>query len=1100
MKFIFLLAFILFGNFVFSQNEIGFLSIKNFGQEDFNSQVQNFYVTQDKDAIVYVGNKEGILEYRGGMWRKHQLSNVNDAKAIKISHNGIIYVGGINEFGFFNLDTTVSEDPPPNKDLFYYSLRKYIDSTLNFGDINEIEIQNNNVYFLSNNYLFFWNRKELKTIHSENSLTGFIKYHGKLYIKLNKYGIQRVDNGKLFQVRNVSQILVEQKDKKVQEGSGNKKVMALGLSMYVEYNKEWLLAYSKLKGFYLFKIEDDALGVKPYNFHNTQILKDFNVSSFIKISDDIFAFGSSDDGILLTTSTGDIIFHLNTKTNLASNKVNSLYFDKQNHLWAALAQGISRIKLNDNWQKFKPEISGYSGIIESITRFNGHLYLTSIDGMFELEKPEKEGMVAKFVRLKDSVVDKGCYWLMNFNTENANKLLIITDDGIAEMDEKGNFNSIIHGFIWIIKRDRVDPNRIWVGLDNGLASLYFNGKGFDVEGRVPGVNIRCHFIEQDSKGAIWVSNEFSQVIRLSNTEFINNKITNFDLRQFTSKDGLPADNAIYPKEVAGEMVFGTGEGVFAFNPDSNRFIPSGRMGVLFKDDDYHKGRQAHRLFEDKNHNVWIISKNQDESRLQIYKLLLPDSDTGTYKAFKVFETKGKGDIFNAIYEDGSNTMWFGGVMSLYKYSRNVAKDNFPLFYSYVYQVVAGNDTVMSGYEYINNHLYTSQQPGEIEVIKYKNNKLNFHYASLLRNNEEQILFSYMLEGFEDVWSKWDTRNEERFTNLPEGSYIFRVRAMDPMGNISSEATYRFDILPPWYRTIWAYIGYFLFFVAFVWGAITVSTRSLKKIIREATAEIQEQKDQLEEKNQNILDSIRYAKRIQEAVTPTESQMKKFFPEHFVLWRPRDIVSGDFFWMMHKGNKVVVAAADCTGHGVPGAFMSIMGISFLNQIANMPEVKNAADALNHLRSNVITSLNQEGSETDTKDGMDISLCVYNFEEMIMEFSGAYNPLYMIRDGELSVVKADRMPVGVHDRMDKPFTNNKFTMMKGDVYYILSDGYIDQFGGEKGKKFMTRRFKELLLTIYDKPMDEQSRILEETLLKWRGEIEQVDDIIIIGVRVV
>jgi len=407
---------------------------------------------------------------------------------------------------------------------------------------------------------------------------------------------------------------------------------------------------------------------------------------------------------------------------------------------------------------------------------------------------------------------------------------------------------------------------------------------------------------------------------------------------------------------------------------------------------------------------------------------------------------------------------------------------------------------MSGYEYINNHLYTSQQPDEIEIIKYKNNKLSFHYASLLRNNEEQILYSYMLEGFEDVWSKWDTRSEERFTNLPEGSYIFRVRAMDPMGNISNEATYRFDVLPPWYRTIWAYIGYFLFFVAFVWGAITVSTRSLKKIIREATAEIQEQKDQLEEKNQNILDSIRYAKRIQEAVTPTESQMKKFFPEHFVLWRPRDIVSGDFFWMMHKGNKVVVAAADCTGHGVPGAFMSIMGISFLNQIANMPEVKNAADALNHLRSNVITSLNQEGSETDTKDGMDISLCVYDFKEMIMEFSGAYNPLYMIRDGELSVVKADRMPVGVHDRMGKPFTNNKFTMMKGDVYYILSDGYIDQFGGEKGKKFMTKRFKELLLTIYDKPMEEQSRILEDTLLKWRGEIEQVDDIIIIGVRVV
>ena len=729
----------------------------------------------------------------------------------------------------------------------------------------------------------------------------------------------------------------------------------------------------------------------------------------------------------------------------------------------------------------------------------GSLYLNSGKGFFKLDKGIKEGEQAHFIKMTDSLVDKGCYGMINFENSETNQMLIITDDGLTSMDKEGKFTLIIPAFIWTIMRDHIDSNRVWLGLDNGLASIYFNGETFDVEGRVPGIKIQTHFIEQDKAGNIWASNTLSKVVRLSNVEFIEHKITNFDLKEYSSQDGLPADNAIYPKVINGEIVFGTGEGIFIFNEKTNQFVPYDKMGTLFKDDKTHKGRQAHRLFEDHNHRVWIISKNEDETRLQIYMATLKN-DSGFYSVEKIYETKGKGDIFNSVYEDHNNVMWFGGVTSLYKYSRNETKDSIPLFFTNIYSVIAGADTIMSGYEYINNHLYTAQQPGEIEIIKYKNNKLVFRYSSLMRNNEEAILYSYMLDGFEDVWSKWDTRNTERFTNLQEGSYTFRVRAKDFLGNVSSEATYYFEVKPPWYRTIWAYIGYFLFFVAFVWGAITVSTRSLKKIIREATAEIQEQKDQLEEKNQNILDSIRYAKRIQEAVTPTKSQMKKFFPEHFVLWRPRDIVSGDFYWMMHKSNKVVVAAADCTGHGVPGAFMSIMGISFLNQIANMPEVNNAADALNHLRSNVITSLNQEGSETDTKDGMDISLCVYDFDGMIMEFSGAYNPLYIIRDGELSVVKADRMPVGVHDRMDKPFTNNKFTMIKGDVYYILSDGYIDQFGGPKGKKFMTKRFKELLLTIYEKPMEEQSRILEETLIKWRGDIEQVDDIIIIGVRVV
>jgi serine phosphatase RsbU (regulator of sigma subunit) len=198
--------------------------------------------------------------------------------------------------------------------------------------------------------------------------------------------------------------------------------------------------------------------------------------------------------------------------------------------------------------------------------------------------------------------------------------------------------------------------------------------------------------------------------------------------------------------------------------------------------------------------------------------------------------------------------------------------------------------------------------------------------------------------------------------------------------------------------------------------------------------------------------------------------------------------------------VILAAADCTGHGVPGAFMSIMGISFLNEIANNKDVNTAAEALNHLRHNVITSLNREGSVTDTKDGMDISLCVFDFKNMMMQFAGAYNPLYMIRQGELAVIKADRMPIGIHERDSSPFTNMEFSIHKGDVFYILSDGYIDQFGGQEGKKFMTKQFKDLIQKIHDKPMLEQKEILWQTILEWRGEIEQVDDIIIIGVRVV
>jgi serine phosphatase RsbU (regulator of sigma subunit)/ligand-binding sensor domain-containing protein len=927
---------------------------------------------------------------------------------------------------------------------------------------------------------------------------GFITYQNKLYIKKDEDGMLRLDGLDLIKIKGLKPILIEKTSKSVDADGKPKTTLKPALGQTVSINIEWNLTYSDNRGFYLYKIIDDRFIFEDYP--QLDASESLDISDMVMVGKNVLAIGTANQGIYLVNLDGTVLQHIDSKTKLANNKVNSLFYDSQHHLWAALGQGISRIKLDDQWQKFVPETHKYSGSIESVLRYNESFFIASNEGLFSVLPSDKAGESARFTKILDPLANMGCYWLGSFDKGGEEILLIVTDLGLASLNKAGKYEQIVEGFIWTVLIDKFDPNRIWLGLDDGLGSIYFKDDKFIVEGRVAGIKARCQFLEQDEKGDIWTSNIFSVVYHLEKPEFKDNKIHNYEIKGYSDKDGLPADNPIYLKLVDGQMIFATGEGIYVLDPKTNKFEPSSIFGPLFYNGEGNKAHTCHRIFQDKKQRVWLISKSLDESRLQIYRLSRNPNDKGTYFTQKAFEAKGTGDIFNAIYEEKNGVMWFGGVSSLYRFEPKENTDSIIEFFTFIHQVTAGEDTISNGYIFENNHLYIKQLADANEIIPYRNNMLTFHYSSLMRNNEEAILFSYKLDGFDDKWSKWDTRNEERFTNLSEGDYTFRVRSMDRLGNISPEAVFRFTVKPPWYRTIWAYIGYVLFFIAFVWGAITVSTRSLKKIIREATAEIQAQKDELEEKNQNILDSIRYAKRIQEAVTPTDNQMRKYFPDHFVLWRPRDIVSGDFYWMMHKKNRTVLAAADCTGHGVPGAFMSIMGISFLNQIANLPEVQTAADALNHLRHNVITSLNKEGSETDTKDGMDISLCVYDFENMIMDFSGAYNPLYIVRDGAIDVVKADRMPVGVHDRMDKSFTTNKFTMMKGDVYYILSDGYIDQFGGEKGKKFMTKRFKELILDIYQLPMEEQSKILEERLLEWRGEIEQVDDIIIIGVRVV
>ncbi len=259
--------------------------------------------------------------------------------------------------------------------------------------------------------------------------------------------------------------------------------------------------------------------------------------------------------------------------------------------------------------------------------------------------------------------------------------------------------------------------------------------------------------------------------------------------------------------------------------------------------------------------------------------------------------------------------------------------------------------------------------------------------------------------------------------------------------------------------------------------------------------------EIEARHKEITDSIKYAKRIQTALLPSEKLIEENLNDYFILWKPRDIVSGDFYWLKQVDNKTILTAADCTGHGVPGAFMSMLGISFLNELVNNMEKLKASQILDMMRELVKTSLDQSGKKNESKDGMDMALCIIDHENNKMQFSGANNPLYIIRNNELIEIKATKNPIGIYLK-EKPFENYDVELQKEDVLYIFSDGYVDQMGGKKGRKFMKRNFKELLLKMHSKNIEMKTagEILDKTILDWMGtEHEQIDDILIIGVRI-
>ena len=272
----------------------------------------------------------------------------------------------------------------------------------------------------------------------------------------------------------------------------------------------------------------------------------------------------------------------------------------------------------------------------------------------------------------------------------------------------------------------------------------------------------------------------------------------------------------------------------------------------------------------------------------------------------------------------------------------------------------------------------------------------------------------------------------------------------------------------------------------------------KEIYRLKHVELRQAYNIIEEKNKDITDSINYACRIQSAILPDPHDIQGFSRKSFILYLPKDIVSGDFYWFTEKNKKLVVVAADCTGHGVPGALMSMLGISFLEELINKRGKTEPGKILDELRKEVQRAFHRKGNREEAKDGMDISICVIDRPGMTIQFAGAYNNLLLVRGGELTEYKADRMPVGFFDRPLKGFTSTSIPILKGDIIYMFSDGYSDQFGGPLNKKFKISSLKDLLVSISGMPLNEQKKRLENRFYRWKGDNPQTDDVLIVGIR--
>jgi ligand-binding sensor domain-containing protein/serine phosphatase RsbU (regulator of sigma subunit) len=645
---------------------------------------------------------------------------------------------------------------------------------------------------------------------------------------------------------------------------------------------------------------------------------------------------------------------------------------------------------------------------------------------------------------------------------------------------------------------------LWIGTRSGVTA--FDGTNSQNYSRLNGLtsnNVRC--ISEGAEGSIWIGT-FEGLNRFNFKEFLT----------YSTEDGLPSNviNSICsgPNDA---MWIGTDKGLVKFKDDNFKvFTTKQEQGLSMNN--------ISLLQFDINNCLWVGSMRGVDKIF--FNPPQVEKKTGIEIDFvKHYDVSngfmGMGTNRNASSNAPEGLVYFGTFKGVVEYNTEI--DDYS---SYTPKVIITN--IQLGNKHINWRKYTDSIerwtiiPKGILVLQHNENNPVFKFIGIDHSAPEKVKYSWRLNGpdKEGSWTPFEAKREAIYSNLEPGDYEFMVYAENADGEPEKKPTvFRFTILPPFWNTLW-FKGLVVISIALIiYGYIKLRERKLRQEremleqkVEERTEEVMEQKRQLEfvnlemiaknkeieEKNTDLNSSIRYALTIQQSYFPPLSELHHL-KDAFLYHAPRDIVSGDFYWFKFLGDKMIISISDCTGHGVPGAFMSLIGMTLLDQIIGKEGILNPAEALKRIDRGIIKAF--ENSDTESNDGMDMALITIDFKKKSVMYAGAFRPLIYVSKGEMIEIKATKTSLGgSFEVKEKDFELHEINYADGDAIYLYTDGYADQFGGEDKKKFKSKVLKDMLLAASSKPMEEQKQIVDQRLCEWKGIHDQVDDILVFGVR--
>ncbi|MEO9531165.1 MAG: SpoIIE family protein phosphatase [Crocinitomicaceae bacterium] len=1064
MKFLLGFFFSVMGVLTFGQNmyPYGHFNTRNFDYTEQKGGFQNWDIIQNNDGYIYVANNEAVLEYNGSSWYKFEFENKEHPRSFAKNAEGTIFVGGQSEFGKIVYDS---------KGMAMIEKMSSEFDSLDFNDIWQIYCIEEKTYFISRSFIFIHDANGIEVIDSPNQkeIISSIRVDEEILCmtKIGEKSINHVLRGnKFYELKNSTSVAPQFN------------VPFNGKNYVIDQNGDY----------YVFKKRSNVYQLEKDPNLRLELDEDVKIKS-ITANEKMIVVGTKGYGVQLFRLDGKYIRSFSAAEGLGNLLTYKAMFDQYNNIWLCNDNGVLFIETSSAITSFGPDLGVSGGVTEDLSFDGDNILLATHSDLF-ISEVENRRLV--FKSTPKFLTD--LYQIKKFKFLDGTELsLVIGNEGIFSMDAEMNVEMAAQGvYAWDMFQSTSDRNRIYIALDGaGVGSMYYDNGKFTYEGDYPNTKGDVRSI-CEWNGDVYYTVKYDGVHYLDTSRAQEMNVleglidygdsSNYD--QFTL--ALFNDN----------LFIGTSNGLYEVN--NKKLEPS-----HINDDHFNEEKLLiHRIINDENGKLWIemFHNSGSDNEQAEFGFLTLDAGELTWNSTAFNQVKE--DVIFSVKKARNGIYWLGGE-EVYAYNENTKFTYNQPFKTFINRVFLNEDEVF---------LYNTHYAEKKEyVIDYDNNTLKFDFSCNAYLGGIANEYSYYLEGEDQEWSKWKNKPEAVYQRLAEGDYVFHVKAKNFYGVESEETSFTFSIAPPWYRTWWAYLIYVCLFILLIYVAVRLSIRRVKaqnerleEIVEERTAEIAEQnatlehqKAEIEEKTNDILDSIKYAERIQTAILPPEDEMNQIFEgENFVLFKPKDIVSGDFYWAERFGQKAIFSAVDCTGHGVPGAFVSIVGFNGLNRTVNEFDLRMPGEILDKLTELVVETFSK--SESQIKDGMDIALCTIDYETNKLYYAGANNPLIQIRNGELIEIKANKQPIGEFENR-VPFTTHEIDIQKGDCFYVFSDGYADQFGGPKGKKFKGKTLKNLLLEMNDLPMNEQHIKLNEAFENWKGDFEQLDDVCLIGVRI-